>query len=109
MNKRLKYGISLSIGRKNDLRFKLSEQDVASIKSRQTESASALARELGVCRQTIDYHRNEEVNRKMREKNAKHKRAWSSHDNVVKQRRRNLVRPKVREYTRIQMRAFRSA
>ncbi len=100
-----KYG-ELSIGQKNDLRYKLTSRDIQDIKFSQ-EKTSVLAKKYGVHRLTIDYHRNAEVNAKMREKNRHASHKWTARDNDLKQRRRNLVREKVREYTRNQMREFR--
>jgi len=102
-----KYKISLAAGRKNDLRFKLSEAQIKALKKR-TERSAILAQEYGVSRSTIDYYRRDDYRAKVMARNAKHRPKWTPRHNELKQRRRDLVRPLVREYTRLQMRNFRS-
>ena len=110
MKKATKYGPSLSVGASHDLRRKLSPEDIKDIKKRaKPGNYTELAKEYGVHRMTIVYHADAYANAQMRNKNRRNRRDWDASQRKSKQRRRKLARPRVREYTRNQMREWRKA
>lgn len=103
-----KYGISLKIPRSKDLRFKLTVKQIQKLKEfRKHNSTLETSKKFNVSRSTVYYYTNEKIREMMIKKNAKHRKVWTDKDNEIKQRRRNIVRDKVREYTKLQVRQYR--
>jgi hypothetical protein len=107
----MKYGISISVGRDNDRRFKLTEDQILDMREWRNlgKSLSWLASYFKVSTTTVLYHTDSEFNKKTKEKNAKRRRSKEEEkdNNKNKQLRRKLVRPIVRAYTTEQMRQWR--
>lgn len=106
-----KYGVSLAIPRDKDLRFKLTEENIAEIRRLWNvgdTSYSAISRKFGIHCNTVRYYVDEEYRTKLMARNAKSRCQNTERYNASKQRRRDLVRGNVRVYTRNQMRALRA-
>lgn len=107
-----KYG-TLSVGRENDRRWKLSPEDIAQIKRMRRGGmvVRQIAAIYGVNPGTINYWINPRLRAYMRRRNAKRRRSPAEEREQYltnKTRRRDLVRDKVRQYNRKQVSAWRT-
>lgn len=107
-----KYG-SVSVGRENDRRWKLSPEDIRDIKRmrRRGETVKQIAVSYAVNINTIRYWTELKYQQAQRLKNAKRRRSQAEErdQTACKQLRRNIVRHKVRKYTAKQMQALRKS